>query len=112
MAKRTITKLVDDIDGSVATETVEFGLDGRTYSIDLNAKNAKKLRELYARYIAVATKVGKSARPKGSKDVRGKTRGQGPAIRAWAARKGISVAPRGRIRAEVVAEYERDQRTK
>ena len=44
MAKETITRLVDDIDGGVAHETVRFGLDGVLYEIDLSSRNAKKLR--------------------------------------------------------------------
>ena len=40
MAKETVIKLVDDLDGGVAHETVWFGLDGQTYEIDLSSKNA------------------------------------------------------------------------
>ena len=36
MAQRTQVILVDDIDGSEATQTVTFGIDGVTYEIDLN----------------------------------------------------------------------------
>ena len=42
MAKQTITQLIDDIDGSEAEETITFGIDGASYEIDLNAKNAAK----------------------------------------------------------------------
>ena len=41
--------LEDDIDGSDATETVAFGLDGTSYEIDLNDKNAAKLRDALGR---------------------------------------------------------------
>lgn len=45
MAKKVTVTLVDDFDGSgAADETVEFGLDGVTYEIDLSTKNATKLR--------------------------------------------------------------------
>lgn len=45
MAKKVTVTLVDDFDGeATADETVEFGLDGVTYEIDLSAKNAAKLR--------------------------------------------------------------------
>ena len=40
--------LEDDLDGSVADETVTFALDGVTYEIDLNAKNAGELRDALA----------------------------------------------------------------
>ena len=41
MAKKVTVTLVDDFDGAgAADETVEFGLDGVTYEIDLSTKNA------------------------------------------------------------------------
>ena len=40
MAQKVFVSLVDDIDGSEADETVEFGLDGVNYEIDLSAENA------------------------------------------------------------------------
>ncbi len=45
MAKQVITVLTDDIDGGEADRTVEFGLDGVRYTIDLSEKNAGKLRK-------------------------------------------------------------------
>ena len=37
--------LVDDIDGSQASETVYFSLGGHPYEIDLSDENAAKLRD-------------------------------------------------------------------
>ena len=34
MAQKTQVILIDDIDGSEATQSVTFGLDGATYEID------------------------------------------------------------------------------
>jgi len=45
MAQKVHITLEDDLDGGDATETVSFGLDGRSYEIDLNDKNAGKLRK-------------------------------------------------------------------
>ena len=45
---------VDDLDGSPATTTVEFGLDGRYYAIDLSAENTARLRGVLAGYIEAA----------------------------------------------------------
>ena len=45
MAQKVNIVLVDDLDGTEATETVTFGLDGTTYEIDLNDANAAALRE-------------------------------------------------------------------
>jgi hypothetical protein len=41
VARETITRLVDDLDGSPADVSVEFGLDGLSYTIDLNTKHEK-----------------------------------------------------------------------
>lgn len=54
MARRTVVRLVDDLDGSEATETVVYGLDGRLWEIDLNAENARDLRDVLAPYLAVS----------------------------------------------------------
>ena len=45
MAQKVQVLLVDDLDGSEATETVAFGLDGASYEIDLSTGNAGKLRK-------------------------------------------------------------------
>jgi len=42
-------RLVDDIDGEAADETVEFGIDGKNYEIDLSKDSARKLRHALAR---------------------------------------------------------------
>ena len=62
MSKRTLIHLTDDLDGSTATETIEFGVDGVEYVIDLNAKNAKKLRGVLETYAASARKVRGAAK--------------------------------------------------
>ena len=41
MAQRVVVTLFDDIDGSEAAETIAFGLDGKSYEIDLNQTNAE-----------------------------------------------------------------------
>ena len=43
MAKQIIHKLVDDLDGGDAEETVKFALDGIQYEIDLSEENAARL---------------------------------------------------------------------
>ncbi|WP_224390256.1 Lsr2 family protein, partial [Pseudonocardia sp. ICBG1293] len=54
MAQQTTITLVDDLDGTEADEQVEFSVDGRAYEIDLSTKNAEKLRESLAPYVAAA----------------------------------------------------------
>lgn len=38
MATETITRLIDDLDGSEAQRTMTFAWDGRTYEVDLSKK--------------------------------------------------------------------------
>jgi len=52
MAQKVIVALEDDLDGSVADETVRFGLDGADLEIDLSAKNARSFRAQVAPFIA------------------------------------------------------------
>ena len=60
MAQKVHITLEDDLDGGSAAETVAFGLDGRTYEIDLNAKTAKALREAMAKYVAAGRRASGS----------------------------------------------------
>ena len=57
MAQKVSIVLIDDIDGSDAVETVSFGLDGTSYEIDLNKKNAAALRDALAGYVGHGRKV-------------------------------------------------------
>ncbi|PXW35492.1 Lsr2 family protein [Nocardia sp. 348MFTsu5.1] len=108
MAKKVTVTLVDDVDDSkTADETVEFGVDGVTYEIDLSTKNADKLRDDVARWAEHARRVGGRKRAKGL-SVAGKPtvdREQTAAIRDWARRNGHPVSARGRIAAGVVDAY-------
>ncbi len=100
MAQKVNIVLVDDIDGSEATQTVSFGLDGTTYEIDLSDKNAKSLRDALAGYVGHARKSGGSR----GRARRSTTTALGPSskqIRDWARSNGYEVSDRGRVSAEV-----------
>ncbi|TDC00811.1 Lsr2 family protein [Micromonospora fluostatini] len=116
MAKQIIQKLIDDLDGGDADETVRFALDGVQYEIDLSAAHAQKLRDALAPYTAHGTKVGRggiaNGRPARSSTRAGHSRGrvstdreQNKAIRDWAKKAGKDISDRGRIPQEVVDEY-------
>jgi hypothetical protein len=62
MAQKVQVLLVDDLDGSEATETVAFGLDGASYEIDLSSGNAGKLRKELAHYVEHARKASAATR--------------------------------------------------
>ena len=62
MAQKVHIVLEDDLDGSDATQTVSFGLDGTSYEIDLNDKNAAALRDALAAYVGHGRKVSGARR--------------------------------------------------
>lgn len=105
MALKTI--LVDDLDETEGADTRDFALDGVEYEIDLNDKNAEKLKNALAPFIAVARKkrarstVAKRASPRASAPSE-----QLSAIRDWAKSKGIKVSDRGRIPRKVIQQFE------
>jgi hypothetical protein len=106
MAQKTIVQLIDDLDGGVATETVQFGLDGTQYEIDLSEKNASKLRDVMASYVAHArrasrgaTSTRRAARPARS------DREQTAAIREWARKNGYRIGDKGRIPSTILEAY-------
>ena len=102
MAQKTQVILVDDVDGSEASQTVTFALDGVTYEIDLNEEHAAALRESLEEW------VGK-ARRTGGRRSSGRRRSNGPSdtqkIREWARSQGLEVSDRGRVSAEVRKAY-------
>jgi hypothetical protein len=112
MAKQVITLLTDDLDGSKADRTVEFGLDGINYTIDLSDKNAGKLRKALDTYITAGSRMGRGVAEARGPGRRGAARGvtrtdrdQNRAIREWAIKNGYDVSERGRIPAAVVEAY-------
>jgi hypothetical protein len=110
VAKQIIHKLVDDLDGGDAEETVKFAIDGIQYEIDLSKKNAGKLRDVFAPYVGAGQKVGRGGVVVGGRAARGRggaaaDREQNKAIRTWAKRAGKDISDRGRIPAEIVEEY-------
>jgi hypothetical protein len=107
MAKRVQVIHTDDIDGSEAAETIAFSLDGITYSIDLSADNAKKLRNAFAPYIAAGERDRSATTRRGGTSRRKATGTAATDIRAWAASQGMQVSARGRVSAEVREAYER-----
>ncbi len=109
MAQKVVTRLEDDIDGSVASETLTFGLDGQQYEIDLNDEHAADLREVLAPFISVARPLGGSSRGRSGRSPAPKQRTSNEvdpkAVRSWAEANGVKVSPRGRISAGVVEQY-------
>jgi hypothetical protein len=112
VARVTQVSLVDDVDGSAADETVSFSLEGRQYQLDLSEKNAVKLREALAPFVASARRAGgRGRRSGGGPKMTQKSatdRERTAAIREWARQHGFEVADRGRIPGNVLEAYEKD----
>jgi Lsr2 len=108
MAQITQVRLVDDLDGGEAAESVSFSLDGKSYQIDLSEKHAAALRDAFAPFIGSARRAGGSpavSRQKMSTRA-GRPREETAAIRQWATANGLEVSARGRISSTVLDAYE------
>ena|SRR6188472_3625915 len=104
MAQKVHIVLEDDLDGSDATQTVLFGLDGTSYEIDLNDKNAASLRDALATYVGHARKVSGARRARRSSSSAGAHSAK--EIRDWARSNGHKVPDRGRIPSDVREAFE------
>jgi hypothetical protein len=114
MAQHVDVRYVDDLDGSEASSTVSFALDGRSYEIDLSEGNAAKLRDSLAAFVAAARRSGGSGRrgrtpratPEKDEQPTRSSREHTAAIRTWARENGHDVSERGRIPQAVVEAYQ------
>jgi hypothetical protein len=109
MAKQTIMRLVDDLDGGDADTTINFALDGIEYTIDLSEKNAEKLRAILYPFIAGGRR-DRPFTPRTRPVVSGSTKAVADrealaAVRRWAADNGYKVAAVGRVSGAVMAAY-------
>ena len=105
MAQRHLVQIVDDLDGSPIDgngRTVKFGLEGKSYEIDLSDSNAEKLRAALAPFVKAGRTAsgarGRASSPRNSSS-------DLAAIRAWANANGFTVGDRGRIPEAVRAAY-------
>ncbi|WP_241473756.1 histone-like nucleoid-structuring protein Lsr2 [Mycolicibacterium neoaurum] len=118
MAKTTeiIRKVtvIDDFDGNEIedglAETFEFSFEGSDYILDLRPANATKFRKDLEKWVAASSKVtGKRGRPRGASTASkrpgtgsGRSKEELQAARDWLTKNGHEVAPRGRIKAELL----------
>lgn len=104
MAKTTITKITDDIDGSQDAQEVRLSYEGVDYVIDLGKKNKSSLEKALKPYLDAGTRVTKragrraSAKPNTKRDL--------APVRVWARDRGIKVSDRGRVPASVIEQYD------
>lgn len=104
MAQKIIHQLVDDLDGQVLDpddgETVRFGVDGKSYEIDLSGAHAEQLHGALQPFISAARRVGASGKP-----ARRRASADLDAVRVWAREQGHAVSDRGRISQQVMDLY-------
>jgi hypothetical protein len=101
--QRVEVQLEDDLTGGPADETVEFGIDGRTYAVDLNARHAAEFRRQLSRFVEHARPA--RARTRGTIRTAA-SRQRSREIRAWAEQHGLAIAEYGRLPGSIVHQYE------
>jgi Lsr2 len=104
MAMKIAIVLEDDLDGGPADQTLEFGLGGTEYVIDLSAKNAARFRRQLAPFVEHARKTGHGQPRRPGRPASARERSS--RIRAWAKDQGIAVSDRGRIPAGIAEQYD------
>jgi hypothetical protein len=111
MAKVVTTKLVDDLDGTVATKTVRIALNGKAVELDLSARNLKRLEKALSPYLSKGRAVAANA-PRTATTAKSRRRKAGArrdydiaALRKWAASRRIKVPARGRIPLAIVEQF-------
>jgi hypothetical protein len=105
VAQRTQVIFEDDIDGSEAEGTVTFAFNGVGYELDLSARNRDKLLKAFGPYIEAGRRVSARSSQRRTAVPAAKRHDQS-AVRQWARAQGMRVSGRGRIPADVLAQYE------
>lgn len=123
MATQTRVVLTDDLNGGEAEGTVQFGLDGQGYEMELDAANSAALRASLRPYIDAGRRVAAipAQRRRGTRSAPGRaavpaarfatgqplTDDERARIREWAKTQPQlgPIADRGRLSATVIAEY-------
>ncbi|KGM18115.1 MULTISPECIES: histone-like nucleoid-structuring protein Lsr2 [Corynebacterium] len=109
MARREVTQFFDDFDNTPLSEdevkVVDFTVNGVDYTLDLSPENSQKFDDAVQPFVQVARR-----KPRSGKRVNRTTNpGQNKRIREWAKKNNISVSSRGRISADVIERFEKDQ---
>ena len=106
----TDVQLVDDIDGSPATTTIEFNVGGKNYVIDLSEQHAAEFNEALAPYIEHARRARRAPankrKSRSSSEAARAKRQKNAEIRAWAMETGVTVSKRGQLNQSAIAAYE------
>lgn len=112
MVQKYVVELIDDLDGTPATDSINFALDGVSYTIDLNDEHVNELRSALDPYLSAARKADfnakttKSSTASSSSSSSGSKRSDLADVRTWANENGHSVSSRGRIPQSVLDAYD------
>ena len=96
MARKLVTTLVDDIDGSDADETESFPIDGNDYNIELSAENVGRIKGILTSHIAAGRVTVSETQQRTAKT---------SDVRAWDKRHGYPTSSHGRITAETLRAF-------
>lgn len=109
----TDVQLIDDIDGSPATTTIEFGVSGKNYIIDLSEQHADEFNKALAPYVEHARHARrapankrKARKSRSSSEAARVKRQKNAEIRAWALENGVTVSKQGQLGQDTIAAYE------
>jgi Lsr2 len=106
VAQTVITRFTDDLDGSQASGSVAFGLDGREYMIDLSDENAARLRDALAPYVAAGRRIGRGRGRTVAAPSPASQRRNLAEARGWLRDHGYPVKDRGRIPEEWLRHFD------
>jgi hypothetical protein len=110
VAQRVV--LSDDLDGSEATQTLQYTIDGQEYEIDLSEENVQRFHEALEPFVSNSREVERRPAPvrRGRGDGRRRSSASGrddiPQIREWAQANGYYVSARGRVKKDVIDAYD------
>jgi len=100
MAARTLVQMLDDLDGTEATHTIRFSVDGRNYEIDLNDKHEQQFRKALEKWVANARRVNSAHRRQSRPNPEDTALRR--EIREWARENGYDCPVKGRIPQAVI----------
>ena len=112
--RKTVTDVIltDDLDGTTAVDTFQFGYNGDSYEIELSPKNAAAFEKILTPYLDAARRVGRTtgngrraAAGKNGKPNAGVDKYVRAQVREWANDNGYQVAAQGRIAVHIVEAY-------
>lgn len=117
MAQQVKVVLLDDLDGTEATESHDFALNGVEYEIDLSEENSLRFKAAFEEFTAVARRktgsrngqVRQRRSAHGAPSVR-HSREYLQSVRGWARKKGYTVLDRGRVPKDILDKFEEAHR--